>query len=693
MAVCTAAVLPAITGVPGPAAPERMVTTAATAAAVGSAPAGSTPGPGPSTPLAGPTSPTPTHGGHPKPSATTPRPRPSANPVFEVYPTASQNGPLHVNGSAFDCAGTGDGFAGPLTLTSDLFPPVKGWTDASGVFTYRYVVPANAAPGTHTVVATCASRPSVSRSGTFRVLAPPPPPPPVLPPPAVSLDPGSGAPRSTVHVLGTGFQCGAVARVLWDATAVASGAVSRADWTLRTSFAVPAGAAAGPHKVTATCQGLPVASTGGHTTPGEQLTASAPFTVTAVAVTPPVSPNGTGSQTPSTGHDKVSGQQTDPSPSSTPRTTPDNPGTKPGSPDPTSSHKDSGVVPGPSSSSTPPPKAGGGHGRGIGLVGSLRTPAEVSWALKDLAGSAGLAAWFLLMVLLLEKAFPSQLADNALTRWWRRRQHSGPARVPGWLRMGGYALGGGALVVWADATTHWSAQTAVKVIGAAAGMLLILMTYEKTKDSLMRPGRGGVPAELRVVPAGLALAVVMAGLSRWLESPVPYVYGLVAVYLVLGAPPRVPGGVPKGQAVLVGGICTLAASLLVWTLGTPLVETGRDADPGSMAYVLAYTVGLAVVGGVEVVVFGMLPLSGMDGRVLKEWNKPAWYALYLVALTFFFHVLLSQVHPGAGAHLLVSKDLRWLTVAIATGLFVLAGAFSLGLRRWVARLERRAAAA
>ncbi|MFD7168026.1 FGLLP motif-containing membrane protein [Streptomyces violascens] len=713
MAVGTAAVLPAITGVPVPAAPERMVTTAATAAAVGSVPSASTPGPGPSTPLAGPTSPAPTHAAAPKPV-----PRPSAKPVFTVYPTAKQGGPLHVNGSGFDCAGSGDGFAGPITLTSDFFPPVKGWTDASGAFTYRYTVPANAAPGTYTVVATCAPRPSVSRRGTFRVL--PPEQPPVLPPPSVSLTPGSGAPRSTVNVLGRSFQCGAAATVLWDGTAVVSGAASRADWKLRASFAVPAGAAAGPHKVTVACQGLPVASTGGHTTPGEQLTASAPFTVTATAVTPPVSPPPSspvtppvdkgsqvtppvdkGSQPPSTGHDKSPDQPTDPSPSTStsPHATPDDPGTKLGSPDPTSSQEASGGVSAPSPSSTPPPRTGGGgsgsgHRHGTGLVGSLRTPAEVSWALKDLAGSAGLAVWFLFMVLLLEKAFPSQIADTALTRWWRRRrQHTGPARMPGWLRMGCYALGGGALVVWADATTHWSAQTAVKVIGAAAGMLLILVTYEKTKDCLLRPGRGGVPAELRVVPAGLALAVVMAALSRWLESPVPYVYGLVAVYLVLGAPPRVSGGVPKGQAVLVGGICTLAASLLVWTLGAPLVEAGRDADPGDLRYVLAYTVGLAVVGGVEVVVFGMLPLSGMDGRVLKEWNRPAWYALYLVALTFFFHVLLSQVHPGAGAHLLVSKDLRWVTVVIATGLFVLAGAFSLGLRRWVARLERRAAAA
>ncbi|WP_406345826.1 FGLLP motif-containing membrane protein [Streptomyces sp. NBC_00648] len=374
-------------------------------------------------------------------------------------------------------------------------------------------------------------------------------------------------------------------------------------------------------------------------------------------------------------------------------------------PRPTPSDDVSGVpepepTPGPSGP-TQEPKPPVGHDRPGDLVGSMPTPAEVSWALKDIAGSVGMAAWFLLLVLLLEKAFPSQLADNALSRRWRRRREersarASAARLPGWVRMGTFALLGGALVVWADATARWSAPTVAKVLGAAVGTLLILVTYEKTKDSLLRPGRGGIRAELRVVPAGLLLAALMAALSRGLAFPVPYVYGLVAVYMVLGAVP--PGSrdprhaMPKGQAVMVGGISVLSASLLVWVLGTPLIEEGRTAAPSSFHHVLAYTVGLMVVGGIEVVVFGMLPLSGMDGHVLKSWSKPAWYGLYLLALTLFFHVLLNSVHPGLGPGFVVSKDLRWCTLAIATALFLAAWVFSLGLRRHVARLERRAAA-
>ncbi|MEU6550159.1 FGLLP motif-containing membrane protein [Streptomyces sp. NPDC046915] len=351
---------------------------------------------------------------------------------------------------------------------------------------------------------------------------------------------------------------------------------------------------------------------------------------------------------------------------------------------------------------------GTGHHPVPGLADALRTPADVSWALKDLAGSAAMAAWFMLLVLLLERAFPNQIADNAIARWWRRLRKKREermrregrtereARLPGWVRMCAYSLLGGSMAVWADARTHWSPPTAGKTLGAAASMLIVLVTYEKTKDSLTHPRGNGVRSELRVVPVGLLLAALMTAMSRLLEFPVPYVYGLIAVYIVFSARgdgPDDPGSaMPKGQAILIGGICVLAAAVLVWVLGAPLVQhvQAKHSPPGSLPYMLAYAVGLAVVAGIEVVVFGLLPLSGMDGHALKEWNKPAWYALYLTGLTFFFHVLLNSLHPAVGNRLAVDEDLRWWTLGIATALFLAAWAFSLALRWLVARDERRA---
>ncbi|MEI5102706.1 FGLLP motif-containing membrane protein [Streptomyces sp. PmtG] len=230
-------------------------------------------------------------------------------------------------------------------------------------------------------------------------------------------------------------------------------------------------------------------------------------------------------------------------------------------------------------------------------------------------------------------------------------------------------------------------------------MLIILVAYEKTKDSLLRPRRNAIRSELRVVPAGLLLAGLMTAMSRFLEFPVPYVYGLVAVYMALHSPRRGSGdpddGMPKGQAILIGGICVLFAAVLLWVLGAPLLESVQEghAELGSLRYVAAYAVGLTVVAGIEVVVFSLLPLSGMDGHSLKHWNKLAWYALYLTGLTFFFHVLLHSLHPRVGSDLMVDGDLRWWTLGIATALFLTFGALSMGLRWYVARYERRPRAA
>ncbi|GAA0585819.1 FGLLP motif-containing membrane protein [Streptomyces crystallinus] len=631
----------------------------------------------------------------PATDVTPPHPR---DPALRLSPRSGAPGTgVEVSGEGFLCRGPArllwDGTDLPGTDT----PP-----EADGTLRGSFAVPRGAGAGTYKVTATCEAAPvgagvvgvgptgarpmaaaALTASQTFTVT-----PPPVTPPPV-------GKYEITIHMTDYPAAC-TWGRILvggkglldpWLDADSAKGDAGPGRWSFIDLHAFIPPDMRGRQPVDLDCPGRAREQAGTIDLPPE------PFTAFLLPKGSPVEhhPEGSTGVLPKPDLPGITPTPGTPSPSDTPSPGPTEPGGATGTPRPD-------PTPGPSGTAEPPP--GGHHARPGGLVGSIRTPAEVSWALKDIAGSVGMAAWFLLLVLLLEKAFPSQLADNALSRWWHRRRDERSARtrgamLPGWLRMGCFALIGGALVVWADATARWSMPTVTKVLAAAVGTLLILVTYEKTKDSLLRPGRGGIRAELRVVPAGLLLAALMAALSRGLAFPVPYVYGLVAVYMVLGAAP--PGtrdphhAMPKGQAVMIGGICVLSASLLVWVLGTPLIESGRTAGPDSLRHALAYTIGLTVVGGIEVVVFGMLPLSGMDGQVLKSWSKPAWYGLYLLALTLFFHVLLNSVHPGLGPGFVVSKDLRWCTLAIATALFVAAWAFSLALRRHVARLDRTAA--
>ncbi|MFK4149895.1 FGLLP motif-containing membrane protein [Streptomyces sp. NPDC004065] len=602
------------------------------------------------------------------------RPAPRPEPRITLSP-GSGRAPARpvVTGTGFLCE---QGTA--VDVLWDGKPAARSTPGADGGFSVALSVPSSAREGGHEVTASCGSPAGVRDSATFTV-----DPAPVSPSPQQY-----GTHDVTIHAFGYPEACTAGAIVVggrrldtWLDEGSTEGSAAAGRWELIDLHAHLPEDLRGRRDVALDCPGRAREKAGEIVLP-----ASDPLTFFVLPVGSPVPRHDrTGHVTPT-----PTGATTSAPPSGGPSAS-------------------GGPGPGPV---RPSGGTGGGNGGGNGgtgggtggtgggervrdLVESLRTPADVSWALKDLAGSAGMAAWFLLLVLLLERAFPSQLADNALSRWWRRRQegrqHRRP-RLPGWARMCGFALFGGGLAVWADAGTGWGAPAAVKAVGAAAGMLMVLVAYEKTKESLLRPRRGDFRSELRVVPAGLLLAVLMTALSRFLEFPVPYVYGLIAVYMVLGAPRPEPDGMPKGQAVLVGGICVLAAAVFVWVLGAPLVEAARkeSAGPLSVEYALAYAVGLAVVAGIEVVVFALLPLSGMDGHALKQWNKPAWFALYLTGLTFFFHVLLSTLHPGVGRGLVPDGDLRWWTLGIATALFLAGWALSLALRWYVARAGRRA---
>lgn len=612
--------------------------------------------------------------------------RPLLDPHIRLSTNRGKPGaPVGVTGSGFLCDGA-------VRVLWDGQPVASADPAASGGFTTRLTVPSGATEGRHEVSATCASPDGVRDSEPFTV-EPSGPSGPSGPPGRTS--------EVTIHMTDYPTSCtwGSIVvggkalptRLDDDST---QGGAEKGRWEFIDLHAQVPGEVKGHKPVDLDCPGRSREHAGEMDLPAELL---ATFYL----------PNGT----PHRSEQKTGAirkpplRSTPPPPSPTPTDTGSSP-----------SPSDSGGSPSPSGSRSPgAPTEPPGHGgkdddehRALGLVEALRTPSDVSWALKDLAGSAGMAAWFLVLVLLLEKAFPPHLAENAISRWWRLRRRrtstdgsppSPPraARLPGWIRMGCYAVLGGALECWADADTTMTAVSALKALGAALGVLVILVTYEKTKDTLLRPGRGGVRAELRVVPAGIALALVMALFSRALELPVPYVYGLVAVYTLLGEPPRrepdaQPSGVPPGQAVLLGGVCVLAASLAVWILSEPRVEAAREAPADSVTYVIGYALGLAVIAGVQVVVFGLLPLSGMDGRTLKSWSKPAWYGLYLVALVFFFHVTLNTVHPGTGPGPEVSEDLRWRTLGIATAAFLGAWLLSIALRRAVARAELRAAA-
>jgi hypothetical protein len=115
---------------------------------------------------------------------------------------------------------------------------------------------------------------------------------------------------------------------------------------------------------------------------------------------------------------------------------------------------------------------------------------------------------------------------------------------------------------------------------------------------------------------------------------------------------------------------------LVWIMAEPLVQGARSAT-GATEFALAHAACVVIASGVQIVVFGLMPIMPLDGHQLKQWNRMLWWALYPAAVFFYFHIIINSVHPALG------QGSRTTTLYLATGLFVTAWLVSLLLRRIV----------
>lgn len=280
------------------------------------------------------------------------------------------------------------------------------------------------------------------------------------------------------------------------------------------------------------------------------------------------------------------------------------------------------------------------------------------------------------MLFLLLAAFPGQLLNKTLEENYEE--------ISGWFGFGSGVLGrlrnalarfwqrrsGVILFVVISALLYGflspqfgpTPESAASLIGILGGLAIVIAAFELPlaffyRRKLQDPGR------LAVQPMTILVGVACVVISRIADFQPGYLYGLVLGYVFAKELPIKE----EGRANALTAVWMLALSLLAW-LALPVAESSLTDFPLAQVGIAA---GLATIfiGGLEGLLFELVPLRFLRGETVFAWHRSLWAILFLAAAFTFVHVLLTPANGFLG-------DTRTSPLLAAVILFVGFGVFS-----------------
>ncbi len=168
---------------------------------------------------------------------------------------------------------------------------------------------------------------------------------------------------------------------------------------------------------------------------------------------------------------------------------------------------------------------------------------------------------------------------------------------------------------------------------------------------------------LHAIPSALVIAVLCVVVSRVTHFEPGYLYGVLGGAVFAGALDRRS----EGRTEVAVALAALAVALVAWVFFEPVARAADDSNPAFWLLSADSFLSALFIGGVEGLLFGLIPLRFLPGFRIKGWNWMAWGVLTAVVLYVFVHVLLA---PEAGY-------LGRSTAASVTLTLVLFGAFAM----------------
>ena len=171
------------------------------------------------------------------------------------------------------------------------------------------------------------------------------------------------------------------------------------------------------------------------------------------------------------------------------------------------------------------------------------------------------------------------------------------------------------------------------VVGAAlAG--LVGLSYRRVR-------RASLERLLRAAPFGLLVAALGVALSRLLQFEPGYLYGIVGGVAFTAAMDRKE----EGRAEWLIQLATLVVALAAWFAFVSVSARANEPSPGLGVLIADSLLAAVVIGGIEGLLFSLVPLRFLPGHRVARWSWFAWIPLAAVVCFAFVTILL---RPAAG---------------------------------------------
>ncbi|HJU81566.1 MAG TPA: FGLLP motif-containing membrane protein, partial [Acidimicrobiia bacterium] len=285
------------------------------------------------------------------------------------------------------------------------------------------------------------------------------------------------------------------------------------------------------------------------------------------------------------------------------------------------------------------------------------------------AASVALTAGMLFLI-----PFPAEIFNNTLAEhhdqiraWFRRRRERPPSTF--WERPGGVVL---ALLVitllygFLDPGFGFNPTSLPTFVGLLVGVLITTLGFALPAMILRRFGGRGW-GRWRALPIALLVGVGCVVLSRLIGFLPGYLYGMVLALVFAGEVDE------KAEAneVIVTALVLLGLAFAAW-FGLGAV---RASETSTLSETIEAGLAMTTVAAFEGLVFGLLPIHGMPGRILFKSRRWQWAVIWGLALLAFFHVL---VNPQSG----YLVDTAVVPVATTYALLALFSLISVVLWAW-----------